>query len=295
MANSKPKQRAQSHKGKQINPFQSNGKSSSIVKGIYTYTKPKKTNRIGKNCINFVADKLVCKLDNHLCQNASSCGHFKFINKESNTKQKTNNIKPIKPKLHRKPTDDITHVGVTAIVLSDNRKCTNGKHELKDVNAKIRVVTPIGDVQTVNILAAYCFDCNSYFVLKRDFKTAKEVGRILCPVIDMTAKSNGENNYKPNKGYVGESRIHQMGYNVRKGNDLTTEQRHILIANMLENTNISKQEILSSITRPMLQHQNQPNYANAVNAWKEDIDFVKNYKLGDIPEVIINRIEIGRR
>ena len=111
----------------------------------------------------------------------------------------------------------------------------------------------------------------------------------------MTSKSTNKKYYDKKNGYVNESRIHQLGYNVRKGNGITKEQRQVLIANMLENTNISKHEIESGITRPMLQHQKQPNYSDAVKAWKEDLDFLKGYKLGDIPEVIADRIEIGRR
>lgn len=92
-----------------------------------------------------------------------------------------------------------------------------------------------------------------------------------------------------------ESRVHQLGYNVQRGGNHTKEQRQLILANIMENTNISKHEIESCITRPMMQHKNQANYADAVLAWQQDLEFVRNYKNGDIPEVIIDKIIIGER
>ena len=45
----------------------------------------------------------------------------------------------------------------------------------------------------------------------------------------------------------------------------------------------------------MMQHKNQSNYSDAVLAWTQDLEFIKNYKLGDMPDVIIEKIIIGKR
>lgn len=45
----------------------------------------------------------------------------------------------------------------------------------------------------------------------------------------------------------------------------------------------------------MIQHKNQANYVDAVLAWQQDLEFVKNYIHGDIPEVIIDKIIVGKR
>lgn len=118
-------------------------------------------------------------------------------------------------------------------------------------------------------------------------------GKILCPIIDLTREK--EQKYKGKNLTSSESRIHQLGYNVQRGSNYTKEQRQLILANIMENTNISKYEIESCIIRPMTQHKNQSNYAEAVLAWKEDLEFIKNYKQGDCPEVIINNIIVGKR
>lgn len=260
----------------------SHGKSSkSVVTNMYTYSK-KKPKRLGKTCIHFDINKLTYKLNKSLCSNADTCSSYHTNLKEIQDNSKTKNIN-----------HDADIVGITTIVLSDNRKCTNNKHDIDDLDAKIRIAQPNGEVSTYSIPAAYCKECDIYFILKNDYKIAKFTGKILCPIIDLTQEGK-----KKNKGRnlaSSESRIHQLGYNVQRGSNYTREQRQLILANVIENTDISKHEIESCIIRPMMQHKNQSNYADAVLAWQQDLEFVKNYKYGDMPEVIIDKIIIGKR
>lgn len=258
------------------------GKTKSVIGSIYTYKKHKKPKRLGKTCIYFDIDKLTCKTTNLLCKDADNCQCY-----VANMQQLQEN------QLLNKKSHNINEVGITAIVLSDNRKCTNNNHTIIDLNATLRIAHADGKVIDHIIPAAYCEICDTYFVLKKDFKIAKEHGTILCPVIDMTEQTIRK------KGIASlstsESRIHQLGYNVKRGNGYTREQRRLILANILENTNISRHEIESCILRPMIQHKNQANYAEAVKAWQQDLEFVKNYKLGDLSEVVIEKIIIGKR
>lgn len=162
-----------------------------------------------------------------------------------------------------------------------------------DLNATLRIAQPDGKIINHIIPTAYCEICDTYFVLKSDYKNAKKQGIILCPVIDMTGNTNNKKNVASIA--TSESRIHQLGYNVKKGNGYTKEQRQLILANILENTDITRYEIESCISRPMNQHKNQLNYSEAVLAWKEDLEFIKSYKLGDIPEVVIEKFIIGKR
>lgn len=192
-----------------------------------------------------------------------------------------------------KKAHNINEVGITAIVLNDNRKCTNGNHTIIDLNAKLRIAQPNSKVINHTIPAAYCEICDTYFFLIKDYKIAKTYGVILCPAIDMTRQNNNRKNR--NTLSTSESRIHQLGYKVKHGNGYTKEQRQLILANILENTNISKHEIESCILRPMMQHKNQLNYSDAVMVWKQDLEFIKSYKLGEIPKVIIDKVLIGKR
>lgn len=179
-------------------------------------------------------------------------------------------------------------VGITAIILSDNRKCTYDSHNLIDVQAELRVVLGSGNVINYFIPAAYCAECDEFFVLKSDFLNIRKVGIVLCPVEDRTYAYL--NSHKKNTYYGNESLIHQLGYNVIKKYDYTDEQRQIILANIMENTSITKHELESHLNRCINQHKNSSNYKDAVRHWRVDLEFVSKYNLGDLPQVKIIKL-----
>lgn len=159
---------------------------------------------------------------------------------------------------------------------------------MKDVIAKINIVTKNDKIKLISLPAAYCYTCSTYFVLKEDYKKAKLQGILLCSVDDKTTKYIQK--HKNSTYTIGESQIHKMGYNVRKDNGYTDIQRRIILANIIENTKITKHEILSIIDAGIARHGNQKSYQNAVQCWIDDREFVSNYKTGDIPEILIENI-----
>lgn len=89
---------------------------------------------------------------------------------------------------------------------------------------------------------------------------------------------------------IGESRIHKMGYNVRKDVGYTDMQRHVILANIIENTNIARHEILSVIDTGIARHKNKSTHQHAIQCWISDREFVADYKTGDMPEVLIDKM-----
>lgn len=186
----------------------------------------------------------------------------------------------------------IIDVGVTAIVLSYNKKCNNENHSIIDIIAKLRIVFPNGKIDFYYVPAAYCKECDKYFMLKKDFDNVKKHGTILCEIIG-TEKYLLHTNLKKYQ-FTYESKIHQLGYNVQKSSGLTNSQREIILANMVENTDITKHEVSSHIQRCINQHKKQLNYKDAVQCWHHDYEFISNYKHGDLPKVIIDKLQMGR-
>lgn len=106
-----------------------------------------------------------------------------------------------KPIFHKKTKAQSLDIGVTAITLNDNRKCTLKNHNIQDIQAKLRISSkPSGEIVTCTIPAAYCETCNMYIILKNDFKKVKEQGIILCPVIDRTKNKVGNKNFRYQTG-----------------------------------------------------------------------------------------------
>ena len=178
---------------------------------------------------------------------------------------------------------------IIVIAISYNKKCSSNNHSVVDVMATCKAVEPNGKVVDLRFPSAYCADCKKYFVLKNDFIRVKGERKLLCIEEDHTSK----NTYKPAKTFYGtESLIHRLGYNVIEGNKETAAQRRMCLANIMENTSISKHEIMSLILKNIKIHQGQERYQKAVKKWREDLEFVRSYKLGDCPEVAIKKIVV---
>lgn len=220
----------------------------------------------------------------------------KLMNKQKKKVSVKNYNSGLKETISKKQTTPFKYIPepqyVSSVVLSYNRKCFNEKHTIIDIIAIIKVATHSGIIE-VKKPAAYCPECSQYIILKSDYKNIKKQGVLLCEVIDKTPKHLEKHN---NQSYTGtESRVHALGYNVIKEYGYTYKQRKIILANIMENYNISKHEILSMLDTNIARKIKLPNYADAVSKWKEDREFVENYKRGDIPEVLIDKVTIGKR
>ncbi len=233
-----------------------------------------------------------CLYNNNKCNPFSvRCKNYttQIRTKNKKIKSDTKDIMTL-PSLNLKD-DPIMNVGVSVIVLTSNKKCIIENHEIQDVIAIVRIITANGKIIDYKMPAAYCNVCKVFFAIKLDYLKAKERGVILCQIIDKQEVKiqNGRIVFHGN-----ESKIHRLGYNVKKNNGLTTEQRHIILANIIENNLATKHEILSNISIHMKQHQNQQNYANAVAAWKNDLEFLRTYEEGSFPQVRVKKLIMGR-
>ena len=149
------------------------------------------------------------------------------------------------------------------------------------------------DVIEEIVPAVYCKKCDQYIILKNDFNIVKQKGTLLCEVIDKTPEYLSKHRGLSN---TTESRVHSLGYNViRQKYNYSFNQRKIILSNIMENYNVSKHEILSMLDTNIARKRNIPSYANAVKKWMEDREFVSSYKTGDIPEILIDKVVIGRR
>ena len=230
----------------------------------------------------------ICNPYSVRCKNPS----ILFPKKSSIDSKTDNSIQSRKEQTLKSENVKTQHVKI--IVLSHNRKCVYQEHNLTNIRAIIRVLASNNKVIDVNVSAAYCKECNQYTILKSDFKAIKQKGTLLCRVIDETPEYIEKHK---NSSYSGtESRVHSLGYNViKQGYNYTFSQRKIILANIIENYGITQHEILSMLDTNISRKINLHNYADAVEKWQQDREFVANYKLGDCPEVIIDEVVVGRR
>ena len=56
------------------------------------------------------------------------------------------------------------------VIVSNSMKCTNLNHSVSSINALIYKIRRDGSIVSVNVPAAYCFDCCKYFILRKDIE-----------------------------------------------------------------------------------------------------------------------------
>lgn len=193
----------------------------------------------------------------------------------------------------RSKTDIKSIDGYELIILTNIRKCINKDHVVNELEADIKVALPDGSIGIASIPAVYCNKCKTYYAYKADFYRIKKYGRILCRVDDYTDTSTKKDKFKSKLG--GESIIHRLGYNVISHEKNTDKQRKTVLANILEYSNIPKQEILNIIRINIARHESRPNYSKAVARWRQDYEFVLNYKKGSYDHIFASRIRIGMK
>ena len=174
----------------------------------------------------------------------------------------------------------------SAIVLSNTLKCSLN-HRSKDLIAKIPILNEDGEFSYLKINASYCPICHRFTILKEDFSTIKDI--ILCRVIDETTeyKNNSNNDIEIEQK---QSILYQYGYNVQTKKNISEKQRHIILSSIIEGQIMTRRDVINHINTLIDRGTKIPSWKNATQKWKDDKQFVSEYKSDTLPEVIFKNI-----
>lgn len=175
------------------------------------------------------------------------------------------------------------------IVLSHTLKCSYSNHTTQDISANVPVLYENGEVAIISISASYCKECKRYTILKDDFK--KITGNIMCKIIDETTFANSVNDDEIDIE-VKKSLLFQYGYNVQAKANLSSKQRHIILASIIESELLNRRQIIDHLNTLIERGSKIPKWKDATDKWKEDKYFVQQYKTENLPRVIFDRIII---
>lgn len=173
------------------------------------------------------------------------------------------------------------------LVLSNTRKCSYKNHDTIDIVIQVPTVKNNGDILYVDVLASYCKQCKRYTILKDDFKEID--GIILCEVIDET---NPYNNDTVDEFIIEqrESVLYKYGYNVQSKRNLSSKQRHIILASVVEANILTRRQIIDHLSTLIERGSKIPSWKEATLKWKEDKYFIQSYKAENLPRAIFDKI-----
>ena len=213
-----------------------------------------------------------------------SCGKIFAIDCDINDFDFENtNITLNKSKYSTIPEIDI----YSLIVLSNTLKCSSN-HNTKDILAKIPVLDEKGQIFYVARNASYCPTCNRFTMLKEDFDGIR--GIVTCKVIDETQQSHTNLYNNDFDSEQSKSVLTQYGYNVQTKNNISKEQRQIVLASIIEAQIMSRREIMDHISILIERGSKIKSWNLATQKWKEDREYIASYDSGNLPEVIFDKI-----
>lgn len=153
--------------------------------------------------------------------------------------------------------------------------CRIKGHEI--VSGK-RIVSPASNPkQSVFLPIHICKTCHKEFVGNQTYQAfIKEYGRLLIkPCADYTNGSSEYDCFPP------ESKLHMLGYNVRE-DEMTENERHILLLQLLNNNCISYFEACRDIEQAIRLFSGRPKYETSIMKWKKDLKFLGDYINGNL-------------
>lgn len=119
----------------------------------------------------------------------------------------------------------------------------------------------------------YCEDCNRYLIGSLSLSLFKEfAGEFIAQTY--RTKSGFEDIWS----FLGESKLHNLGYNVVDGKLSASERKNLLIG-ILEGKQLSFFEIVATIERNIHVFSSNPRMNKAVEKWRSDLQFINAYAL----------------
>ena len=178
------------------------------------------------------------------------------------------------------------------VVLSNTLKCSS-LHKTKDIIAKLPTITEKGELKYININASYCFDCKRFTILKDDFNKIQDA--ILCKIIDETSDQKINSPSDEIEFAQKKSVLYNYGYNVQTKKNLSSKQRHTILASVIEGNILNKREIIDHITTLIERGSKIPAWKTATLKWKQDKEFVTKYQGEYLPEVVFDQVILKYR
>lgn len=168
------------------------------------------------------------------------------------------------------------------IVLNNTLAC-DLNHKIYDITVALPVLNENGDINNITVLASYCEDCNRYTITKDVFNNIN--GVLMCQVIDKTSTYTDviESDIEIDQH---ESLLYRYGYNVKTSKNLSTKQRHIIIASLVESGIMTRNQISDHLTMLINRGEKIESWKDATDKWKQDRYYIQSYKTYNLPSIL---------
>ena len=147
------------------------------------------------------------------------------------------------------------------------------------VRGILNIVNSDGSIEKHIIPAGYCSECNLYFIMESTYEKIRGIGTPLCRLTD-------EKNYLQSNVHLKginlakKTLLMQYGYNVSQQDGLSEKKRRTILASLIDNNILTKNDIISYLDFFINQKKSRLQYEKAIEKWKIDREFIFTYKRG---------------
>ena len=163
--------------------------------------------------------------------------------------------------------------------------CSKNNHKISSVTGILSDLSG----KTVKLNVNYCADCKIFFIDYAEFKYYRDIYGILLGNYLI------QENFNPATGIYknlsAESVLKICGYTVNQADNLTADQRHLILSNLMDKNIMSKPRIMRYLKFFINVSKNRDNMETANKKWQEDLIWVRNYNIDTQKHFFINSIE----
>ena len=125
--------------------------------------------------------------------------------------------------------------------------------------------------------AEYCPTCDKYMLSRDELKRYVKLYHsfpVKTRPFSSTEESNESERYS---GYNEQSKLRMLGYTVSSAEDLPAWKRREILQYAIESGIMTRSEIQRFLTSLIEERKNRPNMENAIEKWKDDLNYIENY------------------
>ena len=159
-------------------------------------------------------------------------------------------------------------------------KCRHNDHKLQNIDGIIGIIDRKGNIVQTNVSGGYCPNCNVFFIMESTYQSLKRRGTPICRISDEKAYLS-DSTYVNGMKLAQESVLKQYGYSVSQEENLTDLTRKKILSLLVDNKVLTRNEIISYLDFFINQRKYQPRYEKAIDKWKDDREFISNYRIGE--------------
>lgn len=172
----------------------------------------------------------------------------------------------------------------TLFVCRGNIACVRYGHPIEDVAATIAVEN--GNI--IKIHASRCRKCNLVFIQKEYYLQLRKAHKFM--IADFCELSEDGHSIIPPGKFAAESPLMLCGYTVNQTDNLSDDERHYILANVIFNGILNKTEIINYLEGFLVFNASKDSLHLAKAKWENDLEFIRGLNLESHPVLSVSDI-----